>query len=441
MVFQMGAFDFLKGNKYKQQANELAEDLEALKNAKLSVEQMSVLELQQAIIDKEKEQKEIEQIILTLKEKEGQLRTKIKSMSSEIEELEHQLIVTNDDIRFEEFGLYRPQYDFATALGYKEKLADIRADQKHMIKKKTAVNYSDNWTVDGNKAKGRKMTNDNIKQILRSFNNECEAAINKVKFSNLASIEKRIRNSYEQLNKLNSTNLVSIRKEYLQSKLDELHCAYEYERKKQEEKEELREQREREKEEKALQKEIESQKKVIDKDISHFKKMISDLQDKLKSSENEEQRIELQNQILGFETSIQDKEAEKEELDYRNAHASAGYVYIISNIGAFGADVVKIGVTRRLDPLERIAELSSASVPFKFDVHALIFSYEAYQLEADLHKHFDKQRINRVNNRKEFFKIPIEDIEKKLVEYKDLTIDFQKEPEAEEFRESLALGR
>ena len=254
MVFQMGAFDFLKGNKYKQQANELAEDLEALKNAKLSVEQMSVLELQQAIIDKEKEQKEIEQIILTLKEKEGQLRTKIKSMSSEIEELEHQLIVTNDDIRFEEFGLYRPQYDFATALGYKEKLADIRADQKHMIKKKTAVNYSDNWTVDGNKAKGRKMTNDNIKQILRSFNNECEAAINKVKFSNLASIEKRIRNSYEQLNKLNSTNLVSIRKEYLQSKLDELHCAYEYERKKQEEKEELREQREREKEEKLYRK-------------------------------------------------------------------------------------------------------------------------------------------------------------------------------------------
>ncbi|EJF50925.1 Gp19 [Enterococcus sp. C1] len=437
----MGAFDFLKGNKYKQQANKLAEDLEALKNAKLSVEQMSALDLQQAIIEKEKEQKEIEQIILALKEKEGQLQTKIKSMSSEIENLEHQLVVTSDDIRFEEFGLYRPQYDFATALGYKEKLADIRADQKHMIKKKTAVNYSDKWTVDGNKAKGRKMTNDNIKQILRSFNNECEAAINKVKFSNLASIEKRIRNSYEQLNKLNSTNLVSIRKEYLQSKLDELHCAYEYERKKQEEKEELREQREREKEEKALQKEIESQKKVIDKDINHFKKMISDLHDKLKSSDNEEQRLEIQNQILGFETSILDKESEKEELDYRNAHASAGYVYIISNIGAFGADVVKIGVTRRLDPLERIAELSSASVPFKFDVHALIFSYEAYQLEADLHKYFDKQRINRVNNRKEFFKIPIEDIEKKLVEYKDLTIDFQKEPEAEEFRESLALSK
>lgn len=437
----MGAFDFLKGNKYKQQANKLAEDLEALKNAKLSVEQMSALDLQQAIIEKEKEQKEIEQIILALKEKEGQLQTKIKSMSSEIENLEHQLVVTSDDIRFEEFGLYRPQYDFATALGYKEKLADIRADQKHMIKKKTAVNYSDKWTVDGNKAKGRKMTNDNIKQILRSFNNECEAAINKVKFSNLASIEKRIRNSYEQLNKLNSTNLVSIRKEYLQSKLDELHCAYEYERKKQEEKEELREQREREKEEKALQKEIESQKKVIDKDINHFKKMVSDLHDKLKSSDNEEQRLEIQNQILGFETSILDKESEKEELDYRNAHASAGYVYIISNIGAFGADVVKIGVTRRLDPLERIAELSSASVPFKFDVHALIFSYEAYQLEADLHKYFDKQRINRVNNRKEFFKIPIEDIEKKLVEYKDLTIDFQKEPEAEEFRESLALSK
>src|SRR5699024_8109211 len=127
--------------------------------------------------------------------------------------------------------------------------------------------------------------------------------------------------------------------------------------------------------------------------------------------------------------------------DYRNAHALAGYVYIISNIGAFGSDVFKIGVTRRLDPLERIGELSSASVPFKFDVHALIFSYQAYQLENELHAYFDDYRINKVNNRKEFFKVPINLIEQKLAEYKDLTIDFTKDPVAEEFRESLNLKK
>ena len=97
----------------------------------------------------------------------------------------------------------------------------------------------------------------------------------------------------------------------------------------------------------------------------------------------------------------------------------------------------KIGVTRRLDPLERIGELSSASVPFKFDVHALIFSYDAYKLESELHNYFDKYRVNKVNNRKEFFKVPIEKIESKLEEYKDLTIDFSKDADAEEYRQSI----
>ena len=122
--------------------------------------------------------------------------------------------------------------------------------------------------------------------------------------------------------------------------------------------------------------------------------MISDLQDKLKKfwkwrTTNRVTKI----RSLGFETSIQDKEAEKEELDYRNAHASAGYVYIISNIGAFGADVVKIGVTRRLEPVRTYCWIEQCFCTFfKFDVHALIFSYEAYQLVPDLHKHFDKQK-------------------------------------------------
>lgn len=119
-------------------------------------------------------------------------------------------------------------------------------------------------------------------------------------------------------------------------------------------------------------------------------------------------------------------------------NATAGYVYIISNIGSFGPDVIKIGVTRRLDPMDRIDELGSASVPFKFDVHALIFSYDAYALESELHQRFDKQRVNKVNNRKEYFRVPITEIKKVLEEYKDLTVDFNETPDAPEYRESLA---
>lgn len=399
---------------------------------------MTLIELKENIQKKQNEIDFLGNKISILREKKEKYNNQIIDKKNELNELKQKLISTEDSIEMESFGLYEPKYNFASSLAYKEQLQVIRGLQKEEIKKKTATYFSENWTVDGSLAKGRKMTNDNIKQILRSFNNECEAAINKVKYSNLAPIEKRIQTSYTQLNKMNSSIKVAITPNYLDLKIQELYLAFEYEQKKQEEKELLREQREKEREEKALQKELQSKKKVIDKDINHYKKMIDELNEKLKSV-SEEARVALEKEILDLQTSVQEKEEEKQELDYRSAHASAGYVYIISNIGAFGQDVVKIGVTRRLDPLERIAELSSASVPFKFDIHALIFSYEAYQLESDLHNYFDKYRINKINHRKEFFRVPIDEIESKLEEYKNLTIDFNRNPDAEEYYQSISI--
>lgn len=156
--------------------------------------------------------------------------------------------------------------------------------------------------------------------------------------------------------------------------------------------------------------------------------------------ENQSEINDVNDQINELVAKVSEKQSEKEELDYRNAHASAGYVYIISNIGAFGKDVVKIGVTRRLEPLDRINELSSASVPFKYDVHALVFSYDAYKLEKELHDYFGKYRVNKVNNRKEFFKVSITEIEEKLKDYKELTIDFTSQPEADEYRQTMSLS-
>lgn len=133
--------------------------------------------------------------------------------------------------------------------------------------------------------------------------------------------------------------------------------------------------------------------------MSHLENVISELELKLiVADESEKNSLELQ--IFKLKENLNKFEEEIEELDYRTAHAAAGYVYVISNIGSFGEDIVKIGVTRRLDPLERINELSSASVPFKFDVHALIFSYDAYNLESNLHNKFSDKRLNIVNNRK-----------------------------------------
>ena len=409
-----------------------------LSETKLSIEQMSVLELQKNISEKTNELATVNQSISEKTNFLNEVLTRINNLLSHERNLQSQLTVLESDIAMEEFGLYKPRYDFASSLEYKDKLNVIREMQKAMIKSKSAVNYFENWTVDGSKAKGKKMTNDNIKMILRSFNNECEAAINKVKFSNIQSIEKRIQTSFNQHNKLNETNKVSLTQRFLDLKLQELYLAFEYEQKKEEEKEALREQREKEKEEKALQKEIESKKKVIHKEMSHLENVISELEMKLIVAD-ESEKESLEAQILELKENLNKFEEEIEELDYRTANAAAGYVYVISNIGSFGEDVVKIGVTRRLDPLERISELSSASVPFKFDVHALIFSYDAYNLEASLHNKFSDKRLNAVNNRKEFFKIPIDEIENELQIYKDLTIDFSKVPEAQEYRESLKL--
>lgn len=421
----MSFFDVFKGKQYKK-------ELEELKKSKMSIEQMDAFELQQSIIDKKKELDELNSNV-------EKLSTEKKTLADKLNELSQKIDNANSTIEMQEYGLYEPKYDFATSLGYKEKLTEIRKNQKEMIRKKVAVDYREDWTVDGSKAKGTKMTNDSIKLVLRAFNNECEAAINKVKYSNYDSIQKRIERSYEQINKLTSVTQVSISYYYLNSKLEELTLAYEYAKKKEQEKEELREQRQREREEKALQKEVAQKKKVIDKEINHFKNVIAELQEKLKSITDDNEATAINKQLSELEQKIDERDHEKEELDYRTANASAGYVYIISNIGSFGKDVFKIGVTRRLDPTERISELSSASVPFKFDIHALIFSYDAYKLETELHNYFDNYKINKVNNHKEFYKIPIEKIKEKLAEYKELTIDFEEMADAEEYRQTLAI--
>lgn len=441
----MALLDFLKTKELKQEIenlknenSKLNENVESLKSIKLSTEQMTLIELQDSINNKTLEQEDLNNKIQNQNSTISEKQQEIIDLENKIKKLEKQLAITEDDLEMESFGLYKPRYDFANSLTYKAELDKIRKQQKEFIKTNAAVNFLENWTIDGSKAKGRKFTKDNIKMILRAFNNECEASINKVKAKNLQSIEKRISKSFEQINKLNETNRCSITTTYYDLKISELYLAYEYERKKEEEKEALREQREKEREEKALQKEVDSKKKIIDKEIKHLNNVVAELE--LRLTKNSDSDAEsLKNQISELKERIHEQEEEKKDLDYRLVHASAGYVYIISNIGSFGEDVFKIGVTRRLDPMDRINELSSASVPFKFDTHALIFSYDAYGLESELHEKFANQRMNMVNNRKEFFKLTIEDIKNELNNYKDLTIDFNEMPDAEEFNESQSI--
>lgn len=424
----MGILDLFKA----KENNELKEEIKELKKL-LNPEQQEIANLVKEIdklkLEKDKISKEVDKLF----SKKQELSNKIKLKKKD-------LILLDDEILMQEFGLYKPIYDFESSEKYKQAIDNLRVVQKEMIKNKSAVIYSNNWTVDGSKAKGRKMTNDNIKQIIMAFNIECDNLIAKVKYNNIQSIQKRIEKTFERLNKLNESNQVRLTSKYLECKLSELKLAHEYQVKKQEEKEEQKRIREELREEAKLKKELEEAKKNTLKDITHFENALSKLNEQLKSNNLSDEEIKnLQLKKEELEKNIDNLNLSLKDIDYRQENQRAGYVYIISNIGAFGKDVYKIGMTRRLEPMDRIDELGDASVPFNFDVHAMIFADDAPKLENALHKAFENKKLNMVNQRREFFNVTLEEIEKVVKENFDKTVEFKKEPEAEQFRQSLKI--
>lgn len=249
---------------------------------------------------------------------------------------------------------------------------------------------------------------------------------------------KAIERTFTQLNKLYKRNEITIHPAYLNLKKEELFLAAEFELQKEAEKQLLREQREKEKEDKKLQKEIANRRAQLTKDRTHYSNMIQKVKELLKNSDRENQK-ELMKQLTEYENKLIELDEIEEDIDYREGHATAGYVYIISNIGSFGEDVFKVGVTRRLEPLDRIRELSSASVPFQFDIHALIFSENAFGLENEIHKKLAKYRVNQINQRKEYFKVPFSKIQEILNTHTELAIEVTEDAEAFEYRQTQLM--
>lgn len=308
------------------------------------------------------------------------------------------------------------------------------------MKTKTSTNHFEGWTVEGSKKKGQVFNNNNIKLTMRSFNNECDNAIKNVNFSNIEATEKRIKKARETLNRLNKTNRVEIKVDYLALKLDELYLAYEYKQKKEEEKEEQRLLKEQMREEKRVQQEIEREKKKLKKDETHFAQAYKQLEKQFKDAD-EEMKKDINVKMAEIEESIKALQEELKAVDYREQNAKAGYVYIVSNIGSFGENIFKIGMTRRLEPTERVKELGGASVPFDFDIHAMVFSDNAPALENALHKEFVDYQVNRINPRKEFFRVSMEAIETKVKEKHDKTVEFTRLAQAEDYRKSLQIEK
>ncbi len=430
----MGLF---KGKEYKRKITELENEIIHL-HSLLTPEMQEVETANKVIKNLESKANDLNDRIA----QETQNLEKIKEEECRLDDIlskkREEIVETDERLLLQEFNLYEPKYDFSNSDLYKDRLNQIRSKQKEMIKVGAAATGYTNWTVNNSIKQGNKLVKDMQKLLLRAFNSECDAIIGKVKYNNFDTSVKRLQKSRDAIAKLGTIMGIAISSDYFNSKIDELTLSFEYSQKKQEEKEEQRKIREQMREEAKLQKEIEAERKKIQKEQTHYENALKSLNDQIeKANDIEKQALmlkktEIENELLEINKAMAD-------IDYREANQRAGYVYIISNIGSFGENVYKIGMTRRLDPTERIDELGDASVPFKFDTHAMIFSDDAPALENALHKAFEDKKLNMVNKRREFFNVTLDEIKAVVKENFDKTVEFIDIAEAEQYRVSQKI--
>ncbi|RIO07377.1 DUF4041 domain-containing protein [Mammaliicoccus sciuri] len=283
--------------------------------------------------------------------------------------------------------------------------------------------------------------NSQKKQITKLFETELKNIFNNLTIRNADNKRKNVIRVYEQLNKMFEVDSCSLTNEYLEFALDEFKLRHSELVKKEEEKEFKKAAKEAMLEEQKVERELEARRKEIEKEEKKFNNRLRDLERYLAQS-NDTIKNELYiEQIAELKSNLEEIEETKKDIENRALNTRAGYVYIISNIGSFGEDVYKIGLTRRLEPMDRVNELSSASVPFKFDVHAMIFSEDAPALENILHKNFRDRAINKINERKEFFNVSLEEVRDVVNANFDKTVDFVMSPMAEDYYASLELTK
>jgi len=364
-------------------------------------------------------------------------RRQISEYESTLADLLSRKESVEETLDMQSFGFYRPKYGFEDSERYAHELTVARDAQKALVRSERATQCPKDWTVDGNVAKDRKMVKEHAKLMIRAFNGECDAAIAKVRYNNVNNLENRISRSFAAINKLGDSKSLWITQEYLTLKLKELFLVHEHREKVQAEKEEQRRIKEQMREEEKALREIEKAKKDAEKEEAAKTKALDIARQELANAYGE-QTDRLRAVVDRLEAELKDALERKAKAIARAQLTRSGHVYVLSNIGSFGENTYKIGMTRRLEPLDRVRELGDASVPFRFDVHAMIYSEDAPALENALHKHFESRKINRVNLRREFFAVTLDEI-REAVEQLFGSVTFVTVPKADEYRQTLAI--
>ncbi|OHY82741.1 DUF4041 domain-containing protein [Marinobacter sp. AC-23] len=274
-----------------------------------------------------------------------------------------------------------------------------------------------------------------------AFNGKVDSALAKVKHDNYGKIKQEVLDAFALVNHNGMPfRNARINQEYLEARLDELQWAVATHELRQIEREEQRAIREQMREEEKARREMEKAIKEAEKEERMLQKALEAARKELASAHGE-QRAEYEAKLAELEIKLGEAESRGQRALSMAQQTKRGHVYVISNIGSFGENVFKIGMTRRLEPTDRVKELGDASVPFDFDVHAMIYSDDAPALEKALHRRFDDASVNKVNHRKEFFNLNVAEIRQAAEQQGMNEIHWTMKAEAAEYRESLSISR
>ncbi|TXK19078.1 DUF4041 domain-containing protein [Homoserinibacter sp. GY 40078] len=330
-------------------------------------------------------------------------------------------------VGIQEFGVYDFEHPAESSVSLATELEKLRSEIKDAVRGGRATFATSNFTFNNSKSKGDKFVRDMSKLMLRSYNAEAENCVKAVRAGNLPAAQKRLSTAVDQVARLGTMIDLRITPYFHGLRLRELELAARHLQAVQAEKELERERREELRQQRLAEQELAREKERLEKERKHYANVLAALVEKGDIEGAERIRAQLED----VEKAISD-------VDYRAANIRAGYVYVISNVGSFGPEVVKIGMTRRLEPMDRVNELGDASVPFRFDVHAMFFADDAVAIESRLHQHFAARRLNRVNLRREYFRTTPAEVLEALKEHHVEVLEYTVEPSAPEYRASVA---
>lgn len=396
--------------------------------------------------DLENNEQQLRESFNALTTKSKKLVDEINAMKVKKDELSAQLHGIKEDISIFEpkaslinLGYFEePQYLFETSDRFKEEIKQIREEQKKMIRGKTCVEIPESIAITSDSKYAAKILAGQTDLMIKAFNIECDNLMKILKASNYPSILERIDKVATDIEESALSLKCGFSKEYVKLKFKECELQYQFKLKQAREQEEQALIKENMREEQKAIREFERALAKAQKEEEMYKTALETARKELEVvADKDKQKLEERIRLL--ENELAEAEENKKRAQSMAEQTRRGHVYIISNIGSFGKDVYKIGLTRRLEPLERIKELGDASVPFEFDVHAMIFSEDAPALERALHNEFNHHRVNQVNFRKEFFNVDLLQIQEKAKNLVEGEIEFKVTALAEEYYESLKL--